>query len=157
MDRAFAVVGGIIVVLVVGGGAFVGGMAFERSRGAGIRESFFAERGIGEPGDFREGQGGQRGFGGFRNEQNGGQFQEGGFGRGAFGEISSIEGDTLLLSTAQNVTTVILSDETTITQFVTGALDDLQPNQRITVIGQRNDDDEIVAVAIQILPEIDPQ
>jgi len=67
--------------------------------------------------------------------------------------VKSIEGDTLLLSTAQDVTTVILTDETVISLFVNGELEDLTPEQRVTVIEQRNDGGDIVADVIQILPE----
>jgi hypothetical protein len=67
--------------------------------------------------------------------------------------VKSIEGDILLLSTAQDVTNVILTDETVINLFVDGELEDLTPQQRVTVIGQRNDAGEIVAEIIQILPE----
>ena len=53
---------------------------------------------------------------------------QGGFGRGAAGSVKSIEGDTLLLSTPQDVTTVILTEQTTIIRFVAGERDDLQSN-----------------------------
>jgi hypothetical protein len=67
--------------------------------------------------------------------------------------VKSIKGGTLLLSTPQDVTTVILTDQTTIIRMVTGELDDLQPDQRVTVIGQRNEAGEIIATVIQILIE----
>jgi hypothetical protein len=155
MRKGFTIVGGIVLVLVVGGGAFYGGIVFERSRESDVQGRFFAERG-GFPGDFGSfGQGGPGGFqqSGDHDDEQGAFQGRTGFSRGAAGTVKSIEGDTLLLSTAQNVTTVILSDETVISLFVDGELEDLTPEQRVTVIGQRNEAGEIVADVIQILPE----
>lgn len=155
MRKSLTIVGGVVLVLVVGGGAFYGGMVFERSRESDIQGRFFAERG-GFPGDFGGfGQDGMSGFQGPGDHADGqGAFQGWtGFTRGAAGTVKSIEGDTLLLSTAQDVTTVILTDQTVINLFVDGELEDLTPEQRVTVIGQRTEAGEIVAEIIQILQE----
>lgn len=155
MRRGFTIVGGVVLILVVGGGAFYGGIVFERSRESDVQGRFFAGRG-GFPGDL--GDFGHDGPGGFQesgdHDDDQGAFQSrGSFGRGAAGTVKSIEGDTLLLSTAQDVTTVILTDETVINLFVDGELEDLTPEQRVTVLGQRNEAGDIVADVIQILPE----
>jgi hypothetical protein len=149
MRKGLTIVGGVVLVLVLGGGAFYGGIVFERSRESDLQGRFFAERG-GFPGGF-----GQGGFQQSRDhDDQQGAFQDRtGFSRGAAGTVKSIEGDILLLSTAQDVTNVILTDETVINLFVDGELEDLTPQQRVTVIGQRNDAGEIVAEIIQILPE----
>ncbi len=155
MRKGLIIVGGVVLVLVVGGGAFYGGIIFERSRESDVQGRFFAERG-GFPGDFGGfGQGGPGGFQQSREHDDGqGAFQgRTGFSPGAAGTVKSIEGNTLLLSTARDVTTVILTDQTVISLFVEGGLEDLTPEQRVTVVGQRNEAGEIVADVIQILPE----
>jgi hypothetical protein len=152
MRKGLTIVGGVVLVLIVGGGAFYGGIVFERSRESDVQGRFFAERGrfAGDFGGF--GRDGFQQSGDHDDEQ--GAFQDrGSFDRGAAGTVKSIEGDTLLLSTAQDVITVILTDETVISLFVDGELEDLTPEQRLTVVGQRNEAGDIVADVIQILPE----
>ncbi len=155
MGKGLTIVGGVVLVLVVGGGAFYGGIIFERSRESDVQGRFFAERG-GFPGDFGGfGQGGPGGFqqSGDHDDEQGAFQGRTGFSRGAAGTVKSIEGDILLLSTAQDVTTVILTDQTVISLFVDGELEDLTAEQRVTVVGQRNDEGDIVAEIIQILSE----
>jgi len=152
MRRLAVILGGVLTVLVVAGGAFYGGMVYERSQRANLQARFFAERGGGPEGS--EGfvfQGGPQGFGqpGAPNAVPG----QGSFGRGAAGTVKSIEGDTLLVSTPQDVTTVILNDQTVIHRFVVGGREDLQTGQRVSVIGERAQDGTITATSIQILAE----
>jgi len=139
MRKVAFIVGGAVIILIVAGGAFYGGMMYERSQQASIRSRFFAERG-GLPGGTP-----QPGAGNVPQGQAG-------FGRGASGTVKSIQGDTLLLSTAQDVTTVILNDQTGIRKTVAGQIADLQPGQRVVVTGDRAQDGTITATSIQILP-----
>jgi hypothetical protein len=156
MNKVLTIAGGVLFLLLLGGGAFYGGMLFERSQATDGQADFFAERGGGPDGfgglGFRDGQ---DGFFQSDDHEDGQSAVPGqaGFGRGLSGQVKSIKGGTLLLSTPQDVTTVILTDQTTIIRMVTGELDDLQPDQRVTVIGQRNEAGEIIATVIQILIE----
>lgn len=151
--RKFSVIlGAVFLVLLVAGGAFYGGMTYERSRRANLQARFFAERGSSPGGE----QGFMAPFGPQEPGEPGGPNVEPGrgfFGRGATGTVKSIEGDTLLLSTPQDVTTVILTDETVISRFVVGERNDLQPGQHLVVVGERDDDGKITARSIQILAE----
>ena len=71
---------------------------------------------------------------------------------GAAGSIKSLEGDTLMLSTAQDVTTVNLTADTVILKTVTGSTADLEPGLRIMVTGERSDDGlTITATQISII------
>ncbi len=154
--KVWTIISGVALVLLVGSGAFYGGMVFERSREANVQAAFFAQRsgGLGRfgGGDHQSGSGDFMQWGDHAGDQNAIPGQ-GGFGRGAAGTVKSIEGDTLLLSTPQDVTTVILTEQTTIIRFVAGERDDLQSNQRVTVIGQRSESGEVTATTIQIRVE----
>lgn len=146
--KIWIILGGVVLLVLVAGGAFWGGMAFDQWRIASIRNSFFANRG-GGGGDGGGGGGG----GGFFGGGGGGGFGGGGAGgRGAFGQIKSIDGDTLTLSTPQNVVTVKLTDSTTIQKLVTGARTDLQVGDQVTVRGDRDASGNITsATTVQII------
>ena len=68
----------------------------------------------------------------------------------ASGEIKQVDGDTIRLSTATEVLTVKLNDQTEIQKTATGAVSDLQPGERITVQGERAADGTFTARSIQI-------
>jgi len=154
MRKILTIVGGVLIVLLVGGAAFYGGMRFESARSTNARTAFLAGRGsLGEFGGAGFGAGprtfGQLGGTPGPNATPG----TADFGGGASGRVKSVEGDTLLLSTAQDVTTVILTDQTSILRIVSGTRAELQPGQQVTIIGQRGENGEITATAIQILPQ----
>jgi hypothetical protein len=155
MRRGLTIVGGVVFVLVVGGGAFYGGIVFERSRESDVQDRFFAERGgfAGDFGDIGHDEPSEFQQSGDHDDDQGAFQGRGSFDRGASGTVKSIEGDTLLLSTPQDVATVILTDETVINLFVDGELEDLTTEQRVTVVGRRNEAGDIVADVIQILSE----
>ncbi|MCJ7543799.1 MAG: DUF5666 domain-containing protein [Phycisphaerae bacterium] len=151
MRRLAVVLGAVLVVLLVGGGSFYGGMVFERSRQTNLQAQFFAGRGFSEGGQIPLGGIPPEGFGQFTGpNESGGQ---GVIGRGANGTIESLEGDTLTLSTAQDQTTVLLTDQTVINRFVAGERGDLQPGAQVTVLGERDDSGRITATTIQILSD----
>ena len=155
MRKVLTIVAGAVFVLLIVAAAFYGGTVFERSRVADVRSAFMAERGapgaFGVPGPLS----GPDSFGSPRSQagEQDGMPGMAGFGRGATGRVKSIEGNTLLVSTAQEVTTVILTDQTTIIRIVHGDREDLQADQQVTVIGERSESGEIAAMVIQILVE----
>jgi len=133
-------IGGVVLVAVVGAGAFVGGMTFERVRAANISSSFFAGRG-------GNGQGqGQGGFG-----DGGASGQAGGNGGRVAGQIKSIDGNTLQLSTPNNVITVTLTDTTAISKLAAGTRADLQVGESISVRGQPGAGGAVTAETFQLL------
>jgi len=130
MGKTIGIIVGVIVLCAaVGAGAFYGGTIYERQQVANVRNSFFNGRGGNGPG-------------------GGG----GGFGGGVFGTVKSITGNTIQISTPQNVTTVNLSDATTFMKTITGTVSDVQVGETITVRGQRDSSGNVTADSIQILP-----
>ena len=65
--------------------------------------------------------------------------------------MKSIEGNTLTLSTAQNVTTVTLSESTSVLKSVAGTIADLKVGDRIRVSGQTDSNGNITATQITVL------
>jgi hypothetical protein len=135
--RIGLIIGMIIVVVAVGAGAFYGGTVYAATQVNNTRTAFFNGRG---------GNGGGGGYGG-----NGGP-GGGGRGGGVIGTIKSVNGNTMLVSTAQNVTTVTLTGSTTIAKTVNGTTADLQPGQNVTVRGQADSSGNVTATTIQLVP-----
>jgi hypothetical protein len=150
MRKLAVVLGAVLVVLLVGGGSFYGGMVFERSRQTNLQAQFFGGRGFSESGQILLVGTPPAGFG---QPGNPNAADQGGPGRGASGTVESLEGDTLTLSTAQDQVTVLLTDQTVINRFVAGERADLQPGAQVTVLGERDDSGKITATTIQILSD----
>lgn len=66
------------------------------------------------------------------------------------GQVKSIDGDVLQISTAQDVTTVNLTGDTIILKSVEGIQSDLQTGTRVLVVGERDDQGNITASQITI-------
>ncbi len=129
------IIGTIVLLVVVGVGAFYAGDNYGQSQVQNVRYQFFAGRG-GQGG----GQGGNGGAGG-----QGGQF------RGTFGTVKSIQGNTLTVTQQDGTTqTLTLTAQTTIQKTVDGTPSDLQPGDRITIVTDPNSTN--VAQMIQIRP-----
>lgn len=150
MKKALIIIAIILAAAGLSAGSFYGGMKYQSNKVEQVQANFFAQRG-----QVPEGQ-----------LPGGGQFQGSGpnpggrqgmvFGGGATGQIKNIEGDVITLSTAENVTTVNLSEDTVITKMETVSLADLEPGMRILVSGQRNKDGNIAAAQIQVIDETMP-
>jgi Domain of unknown function (DUF5666) len=138
MGKTIGIILGVIVLCAaVGAGAFYGGTVYERQQVASVRNSFF------------NGRGGTGGTGGAGGGGGGGA----GFGGGAvFGTVKSISGNTLQISTPQNVTTVNLSVATTVMKTITGTVSDIQVGDTITVRGMPDSSGNVAADSIQVLP-----
>lgn len=145
MKKIFMIVGVIIVAALIAGGSFWGGMAYQSNQTSQIRTSFANARGQADQGQF-PGNGTGLPAGGAAN----GQFP-GGFGGGTIGMVKSVDGNVLTISTAQDVTTVNLSDSTQIEKSGNGSTADLQPGTRVTVSGQTDSNGSITANRITIL------
>ena len=131
-----------VIVLIAGAGAggFYGGTAYQAQQQTNIRTAFF------------NGRGGTGTASGTGATGAGGAGGAGGFGGGVAGTVSSINGNTLQVTTAQGVTTVTLDAATSILKSETGAASDLQPGQQVTVRGQRDSAGNVTATTIQVVP-----
>ncbi|OGO25658.1 MAG: hypothetical protein A2136_01655 [Chloroflexi bacterium RBG_16_54_11] len=148
------IVGTALLAVLAGAGGFWGGMAYQTSQDSQAQARFFEQRGGLPPdgqvpgGQFQEGlqvQGGGLGS----SDQALGVFQGG----GVMGLVKSFEGNVLTLSTAQDVTTVNLSGDTTIIKSVEGTTNDLQPGMRVLIAGEKDEDGNILASRITIVDD----
>ncbi len=143
MNKKYFMIAGMVVLLIIaGGGGFWGGTIYKTNQITSIQNKFFAQRG---------------GSSGFGQNAQGTPFPRGSFAGGNFagggtaGQVKSINGNVLIISTAQNTTTVNLSSSTTIIKSVTGTVSDLQTGMEVRVIGQKDSSGNITATEIQIV------
>ncbi|PIW75403.1 MAG: hypothetical protein CO002_02185 [Candidatus Portnoybacteria bacterium CG_4_8_14_3_um_filter_44_10] len=153
----------IITAVIVGGGAFYGGIKYNQSKSVASLQNL----------QNMSAEQRQQAFGQMRNGVNSGgtagtaRVANGGQGGGGFVKGSIISKDdksvTVELSSPTqnaggNATTpsgskiVLLSDSTEITKSAAGSVGDLQAGQQISVNGTQNQDGSITASSIQISP-----
>lgn len=146
MKKILMIVGVIVVVLLVAGGSFWGGMTYQSNRVSQIRANFFNARGGMPEGGFTQGM------------QPPSDAQGRAFigGRGTTGEVKTINGNVMTVSTAQDVITVNLSDSTRIEKTESGTIADLQPGTQVMVIGQSDSDENITADQVTIITGTGP-
>jgi len=139
---------GLIVVLVAGA---TGAAAYNMGKQAGVteglaaRNNFFQARGGGAAA-----QGGAAG--GAAAQGNGARGGQGGTAAGNFatGQVKSINGNDLEISTATDVTKVKLTDSTQISKTVSGTPSDIKTGDRIVVQGSKGADGALQANSIQL-------
>jgi hypothetical protein len=121
------IVGGIVALVIVGGGAFYGGMQYAKAQGP--------SRGN---------------FGQFAGAAGARTFSRGG---AAAGQIISVTqtGITLKTQTGSSLN-IFLGTSTQILKTATGSLSDLSTGANVVVAGTSNSDDSITAQSIQIRP-----
>ncbi len=155
MKKIIIIIAAVVLAVLIAAGSFWGGMAYQTSRANQIRANFINSRGGQLPSDGQFLNNGQ-----FPNGGQGFPMMNGtpnpsgpGFmgGRGTSGQVKSIEGNVLTLSTAQDVVTVNLSDSTRIQKTVSGTVGDLQPGMRVMVSGEKDNSGNINASQVQIL------
>lgn len=150
MKNVWIVIAVVLAIGLAAAGGFWGGMQYQISVVEKAQANFENLRGP---------MGGAPGAGLPEGAMPGGGQLPGGAagfvgGRGGIsGTVKSLEGSTLTLSTAQDVTTVQLTDETVIVMSVTGSLADLQPGVRVLVVGEGADGGEITATRITLVSE----
>lgn len=128
----------IVAALALAGGGFWAGMTYQSSQATATRNNFYSQRG-GAPSDGIMPSSGQNG-------------QGGGMMRGGLsGQIKTVDGNTLTVSTPQNVTTVTLSDATVIKKTTTGAAGDLQTGLQVMITGTTDDKGNVAAAQITIV------
>ncbi|MES2203327.1 MAG: DUF5666 domain-containing protein [Patescibacteria group bacterium] len=129
-------IGAIVAVVVVGGGAFYGGTIYAKGQ-APMRGGQF----------FTSGTGGQ--FAGRVDARMGSGFTA--------GQILSVSNGSITIQNPMSSSTeiVLIGAATQISKMAAGSISDLQPGTSVVVTGQTNSDGSITAQSIQLRPTVD--
>ena len=150
----------IAVAVIVGGGAFYGGMKYTESKNSrgGFSRADLQNRSP-EERQQRFQELGANISGAFGGDHEGGSGFRGRFGSGAdgsrplTGEIISQSDSSFTIKLSDNSTKIVfVNDSTQITKSVNGTLDDLNEGEQIFVIGDENPDGSYTAQTIQLSP-----
>jgi len=141
MKKVLVVVLGIVVLAAVVGGAFYGGIKVGEARAADARAQLFQQR-------FGAGQRGAQVPPAHGTPQPG---QGLGLGGGIMGTIKAIEGDVVVVETAEGDTQVQTFDTTLIEKYMSVGVGDLEEGERVVVSGPKNEDGSIRARSIQTM------
>lgn len=145
MKAAIITVLVLLVIVIVGVGAFFAGSSYGEAQAQNIRSEFFASRQGGTGGQF-----GQPGQGGQPGQQGQGNFAGGR--PAATGTVKSVEGNTVQVTEQNgNTVTVTVNGQTSIQKTINGTTADLTAGTRITVMGSQNGG-TVTASVIQIRP-----
>jgi hypothetical protein len=144
MRKIWIVVGVLVLIVAVGGGAFWAGMSYGKSQAEQDVMGLMQERFGGQGGQFPEG--GQ--FPGRGQPPEGGQGDTTQFGGGIRGTIQAIEGDTLVINTDEGTVKVQTADTTMIEKNMPVDVGDLEVGEMVVVSGPQNEDGSITARSI---------
>jgi Domain of unknown function (DUF5666) len=122
------IVGIIVALIIVGGGAFYGGTVYAKNQ-------------VPTRGTF----GGTTGVAGRTGGRTGGGFTSGQI-------ISSANGSVTIQEPSGSTEIVLVSSSTSILKSTSGSLSDLAPGANVTVTGTSNSDGSLTAQSIQIRP-----
>jgi hypothetical protein len=151
MKRLLLILGIITLIALAAAGGFYGGVRYQTNKVSQVQANFERERGQFPTGQF------PGGAAGFPSDDGQAPAQAGGMGGtgGIAGQVKTIEGEVLTVSTSDNVTTVNLSDDTQIQKstLVTMKTSDLQPGMQVMVIGQKDTDGIVSARQVMILTD----
>ncbi len=148
MKKVLIITGAIVFVALVAAGSFWGGIAYHTSQVNQIQARFESARGPAMGGQMPEGF---QPPGGLLQNGAAGMAGRGGAIGGTNGLIKTIDGNVMTISTAQDVTTVNLSDATRIELTISGVVSDLQPGMRVQVSGEKDGDGSISASQVRVL------
>jgi|SRR3989344_3161288 len=131
------IIGGLVALVIIGGGAFYGGMTYAKSqtpaRGQFGNGQFMVN------GQFTGGPGGAA-----RTGANGGF---------TAGEIISKDETSLTIKIQDGSTKIVLvGSSAQIVKSTTGSIDDLAVGTQVTITGSANSDGSITAQSVQIRP-----
>jgi hypothetical protein len=146
--KVLYIIGAIVLLALVGGGGFYGGVVYAQSQSQNAAADFAARRAGGNQQDAQGANGGNS----FNRQGGQGNFQQ--FGQlVARGQVKSVDGNTLQISTAQSVVTVKVDTKTAISKTDAGSLSDLKAGTRVTVFSRETGDSPTASfVQIQSLP-----
>ncbi len=137
-------IGFIIAVIIVGAGAFYGGMQYGKSQAGSGNNAAKQQR-------LAQGAGGQVQGGQFNRQGRGGQ-AGGGF---ANGDIIAKDDKSITVQLQGGGSKIIfLSGNTQIMKSVDGSIGDLSIGQNVMVTGTANADGSITAQSIQLRPTL---
>jgi hypothetical protein len=144
MKKTWIVVGVLVLVVAVGGGAFWAGMSYGKSQArqdiTGLMQERFGARG----GQFPEG--GQFPGGGQPPQEGQGDTTQ--FGGGIRGTIQAIEGETLVINTDDGIIQVQTTDTTLIEKNMSVGVGDLEVGEMVVVSGPQNEDGSVTARSV---------
>ncbi len=153
MNKPLKIILGVVVVALIAAGSFYGGMVFGKQQATAsaatvpmnFPEGFQPPDGATLPGDGT-GRFGARGQGGAA----GGFAAQPGM---IFGEIQSIDGDTLLIVDANGAEKrVQVTNTTLIEKNASVEVTDLAAGETVIVSGSENDDGSVTARSVQVAP-----
>ncbi len=157
MKKALLIIGIVVLVALATAGGFYGGIQYQANKVNQVQANFERERGQFPSGQFPGGQNpsGTTGFPGAGGQAAGLAGGMRGSG-GIAGQVKTIEGNVLTISTAEDVTTVNLSDDTLIqkTEMVTLSTNDIQPGMRVMVVGEPDADGNVSATQIMLINDM---
>jgi hypothetical protein len=131
MKKILLVIAGIALLAVAAGAGFQYGKMYQSNQANQIRSQFLRSRGI--------------------NSENGPRgAQAAGFGGGVFGQLKSVNGNTLTVTTQNGDETVDLTANTQIEKTTAGTPADLKAGEQLIVRGQRDSSNTVTAETIQI-------
>jgi hypothetical protein len=144
MKKMWIVVGVVVLVVAVGGGAFWAGMSYGKSQArqdiTGLMQERFGARGVQSFGPGQLPEGGQL--------PQGGQGVATQFGGGISGTIETIEGNTLVINTDEGTINVKTTDTTMIEKNMPVSVGDLEVGEMVVVSGPQNEDGSVTARSI---------
>jgi len=135
----------IAVVVIVGGGAFYGGMKYQQSKNpmSGLSRQNFQNLSEKQRQQLQANAGAA--FQGETNRANGQSFLT--------GKIIAKDAQSLTLEIQDGGSKIVFySETTTIDKFTSGSLADLEAGKSVTVNGKANSDGSLTAESIQIRP-----
>lgn len=138
----------IVGVVVVGGGAFYGGMVYAKTKGPAGAKAMFANMSIGD----RQARFVQ--LGDATSGQNGTRTMRAGGGMAA-GEIISKDDKSITVKLGDGGSKIIFyTDKTPVTKTINGTLDELKTGAQVIVNGTANQDGSITAESVALRPAI---
>ena len=152
MKKIWIVVGVLVLVVAVGGGAFWAGMSYGKSQAeqdvVGLMQERFGARGgqfLG-PGQLPEGGQLPQGVQGDTTQ----------FGGGIRGTIEAVEGDTLVINSDEGIIRVQTTDTTLIEKNMSVGVGDLEIGETVVVSGPQNEDGSITARSVMSMRAFQP-
>ena len=144
MNKSMVVILVIVALLAVGGGAFYGGTVYGKGQAEAAQPNqaaFMQQRLAGRGGQLPA-------EGGWPAGDQAGIIGQGVMRGGTTGTLERVDGNTLIVTTADGPVRVLVTDDTLIQTVAQIGLLDLEMGTTITVNGARNDDGSIMARTI---------